>query len=107
MQRNNLFQARARFYLACHRGAAVAAQYVKLRKAGATACAALADARIQMQRCSSLQFHKVCELSGVKIIFNRLGEVIAQLNGRIVAVMLAKPDADGEPRHYIDRYLAA
>lgn len=107
MQLNNLFQARARFYLACQRGTAAAAQYIKLRKAGATAGAALADARVQVQRCSSLQFHEVCERSGVQIVFTRLGDVTAKLNGRIVAVMLAQPDADGEPRQYIDRYLAA
>lgn len=106
MKRNNLFQARALFFLACQRGAAVAAQYIKSRKAGATAAAALADARIQVQRCSSLQFHEVCERSGVQIVFNRFG-VSAKLNGRIVAVMLAQPGADGEPRHYMDRYLAA
>jgi hypothetical protein len=107
MQRNNLFQARARFYLACHRGAHAAAQYLQLRKAGATAAVALADARVQVQRCSSVQFHEVCERSGVEIVFSRLGDVTAKLNGRIVALMLAQPDADGEPRHYIDRYLAA
>lgn len=107
MKRNNLFQARARFFLACQRGAAVAAQYVRSRKSGATAAVALADARIQVQRCSSLQFHEVCERSGVQIVFNRLGDVAAKLNGRIIAVMLAQPDADGEPRHYMDRYLAA
>jgi hypothetical protein len=107
MQRNNLFQARARFFLACLRGAAVATQYLTLRKAGATAGEALADARVQVQRCSSLQFHEVCERTGVQIVFTRLGDVSAKLNGQIVAVMLAKPDADGEPRHFIDRYLAA
>lgn len=107
MQRNNLFNARARFFLACQRGAAVASQYLQLRKAGVPAAAALADARIQVQRCSSLQFHEVCERTGVQIIFTGLGDVAAKLNGRIVAVMLAKPDADGEPRQYIDRYLVA
>lgn len=107
MKRNNLFQARARFFLACHRGAAVSAKYIELRKAGATAVVALADARTLVQRCSSLEFHQVCERAGVQISFTRLGAVTATLNGRIIAVMLAQPDAQGEPRHYMDRYLAA